>query len=254
MPPSAIARSVAQHHVARVGVAGARVLAQQEQQLATAAETSARRRSRRCARSNASRNCCDRAARARRAPGTVGGPAPPARRRRSCVGQRLGRLARPCSRSACHTRAISLQDVDEPGPAPSRRRRKVGAAVERLQVRRQPDAHRPAAGPGRRLHERHVDAIDVGPLLAIDLDRHELLVQHRGDRRVLERLVLHHVAPVAGRVADRQKDRLVLGARLARTPRRPTDTSRRDCRACCSRYGLRSRARRFIRPIMTSRW
>ena len=99
------------------------------------------------------------------------------------------RAARSCAVSASadsrdllalgppHPRDL-LQDVDEPRPAPPRRRRKVGAAVERLQLRRQPDAHRPAARSGRRLHERHVDAIDVGPLLAIDLDRHEVLVQH----------------------------------------------------------------------------
>ena len=43
---------------------------------------------------------------------------------------------------------------------------------------------------------------------------------------VLEALVLHHVAPVAGRVADRQKNRLVLGLRpLERLgpPRIPVD-------------------------------
>ena len=53
-----------------------------------------------------------------------------------------------------------------------------------------------------------------------------MLVQHRGDRVVLERLVLHHVAPVARRVADREKDRLVLGAGLRErfvAPRKPVD-------------------------------
>ena len=82
------------------------------------------------------------------------------------------------------------QQVDEAGPAPAAGRREVGAAVERFQVRRQPDAHRPAALPRRRLHEGHVDAVDVGPLLAIDLDRDAGLVQHRGDGSVLERLPL----------------------------------------------------------------
>ena len=147
----------------------------------SAAETSARRRSRRGARRTPARNCATVRASAS-APGTSADGAA-CSIARSCVGQRLGRLARPSSRSARQTRAISLQDVDEAGPAPPRRRRKVGAAVERLQLRRQPHAHRPAARSGRRLHERHVDAIDVGPLLAIDLDRHEVLVQHRRDRR-----------------------------------------------------------------------
>ena len=48
----------------------------------------------------------------------------------------------------------------------------------------------------------------------------------RGDLGVLERLVLHHVAPVAGGVADREEDRLVLAScRLEGllTPRVPVD-------------------------------
>ncbi|MBC8153049.1 MAG: thioredoxin domain-containing protein, partial [Bacteroidetes bacterium] len=40
------------------------------------------------------------------------------------------------------------------------------------------------------------------PFLAIHLDADELLVHRRCDRGVLERLVLHHVTPVAGGVAD----------------------------------------------------
>ena len=111
-----------------------------------------------------------------------------------------------------HTRELAEQ-IEEARLAPPRRRRKVGAAVERLQVRRQEHRHRPAAGSGRRLHERHVDAIDVGPLLAIDLDRDEVAVQPPRDLLVHERLVLHDVAPVAGGVADREEDRLVLRAR-----------------------------------------
>ena len=77
-----------------------------------------------------------------------------------------------------HARELG-QQIGEPRPAPARRRREVGAAEERLQLRRQEHRHRPAARSRRRLHERHVDAIDVGPLLAIDLDRHEVGVQER---------------------------------------------------------------------------
>src|SRR5438067_1797133 len=43
--------------------------------------------------------------------------------------------------------------------------------------------------------------------------RGAVLVPVRRDVRVLERLVLHHVAPVARRVADRNQDRPVLVAR-----------------------------------------
>ena len=105
------------------------------------------------------------------------------------------------------------QDLHEPRPSPPARRRKVGAAVERLQRRRQPHAHRPPAGPGGGLDEQHVDAVHVGPLFAVHLDRHEVLVEHLRHAGILEALVLHHVAPVAGRIPDREEDRPVLGAR-----------------------------------------
>ena len=84
---------------------------------------------------------------------------------------------------------------------------KVRAAVERLAVGRHEHGHRPAAAAGHRLHGVHVHGVDVGPLLAVDLDVDEQLVHPGGDLVVLEALVGHHVAPVAGRVADRQQDR-----------------------------------------------
>jgi hypothetical protein len=58
-------------------------------------------------------------------------------------------------------------------------------------------------------HGVHVDLVDVGPLLAVDLDAHEQLVHQRRGLGVLERLVLHHVAPVARAVADRDEQRAV---------------------------------------------
>ena len=89
-------------------------------------------------------------------------------------------------------------------------RRKIGAAVKRLAVRREKHRHRPAAAPGQHLHGVHVNLIEVGPLFAIDFDADEMLVHQRGDLFVLERLPLHDMAPVTGRVADLQQDRLVL--------------------------------------------
>ena len=101
--------------------------------------------------------------------------------------QAIDQVSRPTRRYSARSVAPGARDlaqhVDEPGTAPPRRRREVRAAVERLQLRRQPHAHRPAARPRRRLHERHVDAIDVGPLFAIDLDRDEVAVEDRRDRR-----------------------------------------------------------------------
>ena len=106
------------------------------------------------------------------------------------------------------------------------RRREVGAAVERLQVGREEDRHRPTAAAGHHLRGVHVDLIEIGPLLAIDLDRDEPLVDDHRDLLVFEALVLHHMAPVTGGVADREKDRplLALGAlERLRAPRMPVD-------------------------------
>ena len=136
------------------------------------------------------------------------------------VGARHRRGRRPARRSVCSRSTIDdaelldlvallapdardlLQHLDEPRPPPPRRRRKVRSrrrtarsdGVSHTLIGHPPDA-------GRRLHEGHVDAIDVRPLFAIDLDRDEVAIQDLGHLRVLEALVLHHVAPVAGRVA-----------------------------------------------------
>ena len=119
-----------------------------------------------------------------------------------------------------------LQHVHESRSAPPRFGWKVRAAEKWLQVGREPHAHRPAARARRRLHERHVDAIDVRPLFPIDLDRHEVAIERARDRRVLERLVLHDVAPVTRRISDRQKNWLVLARRPCERflgPRKPVD-------------------------------
>ncbi len=92
-------------------------------------------------------------------------------------------------------------------------RREIRPAEERAAVGRQEQRHRPAPGP-ERLKRGHVDLVDVGPLLAVDLDAHEARVQCPGDLRIDEALALHDVAPVARAIADRQKDRLVLGLGL----------------------------------------
>ena len=91
--------------------------------------------------------------------------------------------------------------------------RKVGAAVKRLAVRRQEHGERPSAASGQELHGVHVDLVEVGTLLAIDFDRNKVFVHQLRNLFVLERLALHHVAPMACRIADREEDGLVLGAR-----------------------------------------
>ena len=119
--------------------------------------------------------------------------------------------------------AEHLQERRHPVP---RLGRVVRAAEERLAVRRDEHRHRPAALSGERDDRVHVDRVDVGPLLAVDLHADEMLVHHPRGRVVLERLPLHHVAPVARGVADRDEQRLVLGTgareRLV-APRVPVD-------------------------------
>ncbi|MGX1250580.1 hypothetical protein RKD48_003091 [Streptomyces ambofaciens] len=100
----------------------------------------------------------------------------------------------------------ALEHLAEGGHAVPGLGREVGAEVERLRVRREEHGHGPAALPGRRLHGLHVDGVDVGALLAVDLDAHEVRVEVLGGGPVLERLVRHHVAPVARAVADAQQD------------------------------------------------
>ena len=105
------------------------------------------------------------------------------------------------------------QDRAKARPSAVILRREISAAGEGLEVGGQPDAHGPAAPAGRRLHKGHIDVIDIGALLAVHLDGHEVVVQNPGDLGILERLVLHHMTPVAGRVAHREKDRFIFPAR-----------------------------------------
>ena len=111
----------------------------------------------------------------------------------------------PCARD----RLEQVAEAREPVP---RLGREIRAGVERLSLRRHEDGRRPAAGarhPDGRLHRQR---IDVRPLLTVDLDVDEQLVHERSGVRILERLVRHHVAPVARAVTDRDEERLLLGA------------------------------------------
>ena len=87
---------------------------------------------------------------------------------------------------------------------------KVGAAVKRFQVRRQKHVQGPTAGTGQGRDRGHVEPVEVGALLAVQLDADEMSVHMPGHFRVFKRFAGHHVAPVAGRVADGQKDRPIL--------------------------------------------
>ncbi len=109
-----------------------------------------------------------------------------------------------------------LEHLAERRHALARRVREVGAGEERAAVVVEHHRHRPAAVPRHRGRGLHVDRVDVRPLLAVDLDADEVLVEVRRRRRVLEGLVRHHVAPVARGVPDAQQHRQSPLARLGK--------------------------------------
>ena len=117
----------------------------------------------------------------------------------------LGAIVRPRLRDPA-------QDFHETRLSVAIFRRKIGAADKWLEPGRQPDVERPAAAAGRGLDEGHVNAIDIRTFLPVDFNIHEPRVHEGRDFFVLERLALHHVAPMAGGITDREKNRLLLPA------------------------------------------
>ena len=121
------------------------------------------------------------------------------------------------------------EQLGERRHAVPRRRREVGAAVEREPVRRGEHRHRPAAVAGERGGRLHVDGVDVRPLLAVDLDRHEVRVEERGDLR-RPRTTRAPSRGTSGRRRSRSRGAPARPARAPRrTPRRPTAASRPGC-------------------------
>ncbi len=106
-----------------------------------------------------------------------------------------------------------LQQLLEARQPVSRLGREVRPRVERLRVGSHEDRGRPAARAGHADGRLHRHRVDVGTLLAIDLDVHEQLVHEGGGSGALERLVRHDVTPVARAVAHGDEQRPVLGAR-----------------------------------------
>jgi hypothetical protein len=148
-----------------------------------------------------------------------------------------------CSRTCAAVLAPVLGDA----PEQLRERRQPVAGVlagnrchrrTALVLRREEHRQRPAAvAPGQHLVRELVDPVEVGALLAVDLDVDEVRVHQRRGGVVLERFVRHHVAPVAGGVADRQQDRLAFARAPVRAPLAPTGTSRPGCRRAAAGRG-----------------
>ena len=213
------------HHRQRDVVAGALVLAQQEQQFARPGKL---------------RRIAEPAAAGIEASAEIAAACWPARPhpacRRSFCPRAIAASRSTISaadfttfrRSSRHARPISVSTSTNAGPPVLRRRREIGAAVKGLQIRRQPYAHRPAAGAGGGLHERHVDAIDVGPFLAIDLDRDELSLRTRATP--CSRTTRAPSRGTSGRWRSRWRERSACrSCAPPRRPRGPTDTNRPGC-------------------------
>ncbi len=95
------------------------------------------------------------------------------------------------------------EHLTERGLGRARGRREVGAGVENAPLGRGEDRQGPPEVRGEGGCRVEIGGVDVGMLLAIDLDRHEAGVEFGSGLGVLERLARHHVTPVAGAVADR---------------------------------------------------
>ena len=103
---------------------------------------------------------------------------------------------------------------------------KVGATVEGFKVGGQEDGHWPATLSGQRHDCCHVDAVQVGAFLAVDLDADEACLQDGGYFRVFKRFVRHDMAPVTGSITDAQENGLVFTTGFLqgfRTPGIPVD-------------------------------
>ena len=142
--------------------------------------------------------------------------------RREPVFQRLGVLPHLRLLVAIDARDL-LQHMHEGRPAVARLLGEVRAAPEGLGVGGEEHGERPAALLPELVQRRHVDGVDVRALLAVDLDVDEEVVHHARGLCVLEALMRHHVAPMAGGVADREQDRLAgtLGFSERTGPPRP---------------------------------
>ena len=122
--------------------------------------------------------------------------------------------------------AKSEQKAHESWPSGTIPDREVRPAEERFTPRGHEDRQRPAPALPHHLSHFLVDVIDVGALLAVDLDVDKTLVHDAGDVWVLERLVRHDVAPMARGVPNRQVDGLVLlsgSVKCLFSPRIPID-------------------------------
>ena len=120
-----------------------------------------------------------------------------------CRLQQRGSVALPCLMDA-------KQQLLQPDGTMARILREIRPGKERPLIGGHEDRGRPSAAAGKRLTHRHVHAVDIRALLPVHLDGNKVYIEDLRDFLILKALVRHHVAPMAGAVADAQKDGLVL--------------------------------------------
>ena len=100
-----------------------------------------------------------------------------------------------------------LQHGAEAWPPPTVFGGKVRAGKKRLLRRCQKDGHRPPTLP--MIHGDcggHIDLIEIGSLLPIDLDTDEPAIHEFRNGLVLKRFPFHDMAPVAGGISDGEEN------------------------------------------------
>ena len=114
----------------------------------------------------------------------------------------------------------------ESGPPKAVFGRNIGAAEVRPPVGRQKGRQRPAALAGDGRNRGLVAYVHIGPLVAIHLHGHKMLVDEVGNLWVFVGLPVHHMAPMAPNRSNVEQNGLVLGLGLGKgrlAPRTPVD-------------------------------
>src|SRR5262245_6540172 len=86
----------------------------------------------------------------------------------------------------------------------------IRATVKGLSVGRQEHRQGPTSTDPEHLHHMLVDLVEVWALLTVDLDIHKMPIHDLGDGFGLEGFALHHMAPMAGGVANAEQNGFVL--------------------------------------------
>ncbi|MNE85995.1 hypothetical protein D3C80_1830510 [compost metagenome] len=90
-----------------------------------------------------------------------------------------------------------LQNIHQSDPTQHPPFREIRSRIKRLFVRRQQHRQRPPPAPGQRLTHRHIQPVNIRPLLAVDFDGYEVVVEELGDILVLEGFSFHYMTPMA---------------------------------------------------------